>query len=1190
MKLTSLILVACMIAVPSSAQNIRYVKPVSSGSGDGSSWLNASSDIQAMINISASGDEIWVATGTYKPNRRSDNANTITPGNIHNAFVPKPGLKLYGGFSGNETTIAQRNAANLNSSILSGDYNDNDVVTGEGGFLSMSGFTENTNHIMMLVAVSNVTIDGFVLKGGNEYNTTAPVVNGLITSTGIGTGLYFNGSNNINITNCKIENNQGSGVYLTNGSIAFENCQFIRNKALAGAAMFLENTSPSFNHCHFFGNWGSGAGMYNRNAHPILTHCSFTYNFAGNSGGAIYNIEGSAPMIINCVFAHNQAITQGGAIFNDRSGDFTISSSTFAGNQVPVPGGMQGHAIGGNFGSAAGTKTVTLDNCIIWVSPSFSGNNALAENFGRYVINNCLLQYTGSGYNVTGTWSNLDPQFMNYMSPAGLDNLIGTKDDGLQVNPASPAVNAGNQSLIPSGLTTDLKQDPRISGTQTDIGAYESNPVSYTVLHVDSATGNDNNTGTSWGWPLKTLQKAVQIAQVTHPEVDSILVAKGTYYPGTWLYDYLTITAGGLKIYGGYDIYGNRNIHQKPTVLSAEIGSPGTADNPMHILVIGNIPANADSLVIDGFTFANGNAGNTGGASSSGVSTLNHSGGALYITNVLNGNKTRFRYCSFINNNAITGGGALYNENAQPLFEHCIFRNNTAAAGDAIVFRNGGAADFVNSVFTGGGNSLIDIAAGCSLSLSSSTLAGNTAAAILNNGNCSVQNSILFKNGGGISGTGSSQIQYSLVQGHAGGTGNLDGNTITDVRFANMTDGDYRLQPCSPAINAGNDLLIPSNLLSDLDRLPRIQLGTTDLGAFEANSLSGQLATGLSNAQESVTQFQLNNDTTFYASDCNTLIAAVAGDSSATSIRGNTTVKNWVEASQPADFVKRHVEITPADNPLSATGRIILYFTQQDFDNFNSVNAIKLPAAPEDATGIANLLIEKRSGISSNGTGHPQSYPGAPVTINPVDTAIKWNAGRSRWEISFSASSFSGFFVKTQLQALPLQLLFFHVQRNEKEILLQWNTGNEMNTKQFDIERGNDGAKFERIGMVRAKGNGDNAYQFKDNFQRAGLLYYRLKITDQDGRYSYSPILILRQSAVQEDVIVYPNPVHDLLNIQFTKRALAGTTVQLFNAEGRMVRTDQLRGGSHSINMEALKPGIYLLLFQDGSIKRIVKP
>ena len=66
MKKLFLILLCALTGMAAQAQTTRYVKPT--GSGDGSTWANASGDLQAMINASAAGDEVWVAAGTYKPN------------------------------------------------------------------------------------------------------------------------------------------------------------------------------------------------------------------------------------------------------------------------------------------------------------------------------------------------------------------------------------------------------------------------------------------------------------------------------------------------------------------------------------------------------------------------------------------------------------------------------------------------------------------------------------------------------------------------------------------------------------------------------------------------------------------------------------------------------------------------------------------------------------------------------------------------------------------------------------------------------------------------------------------------------------------------------------------------------------------------------------------------------------------
>src|ERR1700761_302227 len=94
-----------------------FVKPVASGSGNGTSWTNAAGATQlpAIILAAASGDQVWVvgtASGaTYYPTTGTSRTA---------AFTLKGGVGVYGGFAGTETTIGQRNPA-ANITILSGD-------------------------------------------------------------------------------------------------------------------------------------------------------------------------------------------------------------------------------------------------------------------------------------------------------------------------------------------------------------------------------------------------------------------------------------------------------------------------------------------------------------------------------------------------------------------------------------------------------------------------------------------------------------------------------------------------------------------------------------------------------------------------------------------------------------------------------------------------------------------------------------------------------------------------------------------------------------------------------------------------------------------------------------------------------------------------------------------------------------
>jgi hypothetical protein len=102
----------CALAAASRAVSVvRYVNEAATGSNDGSSWANAYTDLQAALSAAASGDEIWVAAGTYKPTATTDRGVS---------FALKDGVAVYGGFLGNEASRGDRNPA-ANVTILSGE-------------------------------------------------------------------------------------------------------------------------------------------------------------------------------------------------------------------------------------------------------------------------------------------------------------------------------------------------------------------------------------------------------------------------------------------------------------------------------------------------------------------------------------------------------------------------------------------------------------------------------------------------------------------------------------------------------------------------------------------------------------------------------------------------------------------------------------------------------------------------------------------------------------------------------------------------------------------------------------------------------------------------------------------------------------------------------------------------------------
>jgi hypothetical protein len=326
--------------------------------------------------------------------------------------------------------------------------------------------------------------------------------------------------------------------------------------------------------------------------------------------------------------------------------------------------------------------------------------------------------------------------------------------------------------------------------------------------------------------------------------------------------------------------------------------------------------------------------------------------------------------------------------------------------------------------------------------------------------------------------------------------------------------------------------------------------------------------------------------TPFVNSSCRIITTILP--SGAAAISGIVTAKEWIENTQPTTYVKRHYEIAPLSNATTATGKVTLYFTQAEFDDFNAINTIDLPASSTDVLGIANLLIEKRAGVSNNGTGLPNTYTGSIETINPADVDIIWNALASRWEVSFDVTGFSGFWVKTQAGVLPLRLLSFTASKNTNGNILVWETTNEINSKSFTVERSYNGNDFMNIGNAKAIGNGNNNYNFIDADKFDGVVYYRLKIIDNDGKFTNSNIVKLTNLDFQVSTI-YPNPTKDNATLQISNRGLLNTEAKILDANGRMIKTFAIKNTFEKVNMIDLPSGLYLLKLSNGEIIKIFK-
>ncbi len=272
---------------------IRYYVNQATGndSNDGLSWGNAKATIQAALKLTCEGDEVWVASGLYRRTYAESQTDCI--------YLPK-GVKLYGSFAGNETSIAQRVIASNPSTLTS---------QSPGGQFARQGTLRSLNNNATAV------IDGFTFTGSISEGFGALDIRGdIITGTGQQNiaNCTFNGI--ISSYGLNIDRGHALTVYAYQRGTGpiLSNCTFSNLQTYAGKHTDIENvTSISFTNCNF---------NTNRSRLSIiqsvveLTNCSFSSqsyvpaiamsdNYIGTGYNNGYNY--TAVKAVGCTFSGN---------------------------------------------------------------------------------------------------------------------------------------------------------------------------------------------------------------------------------------------------------------------------------------------------------------------------------------------------------------------------------------------------------------------------------------------------------------------------------------------------------------------------------------------------------------------------------------------------------------------------------------------------------------------------------------------------------------------------------------------------------------------------------------------------------------------------------------------------------------------------------------------------------------------
>ncbi|KAF5028861.1 hypothetical protein DSECCO2_654630 [anaerobic digester metagenome] len=165
-------------------------------------------------------------------------------------------------------------------------------------------------------------------------------------------------------------------------------------------------------------------------------------------------------------------------------------------------------------------------------------------------------------------------------------------------------------------------------------------------------------------------------------------------------------------------------------------------------------------------------------------------------------------------------------------------------------------------------------------------------------------------------------------------------------------------------------------------------------------------------------------------------------------------------------------------------------------------------------------------------------------------------------------------------QPLPVSFIGFYGEKVFDGSELTWITASENNNDYFTVERSLDGIEFEAIGKVDGAGNSNvvRTYKFSDYGPLSGVVYYRIKQTDFDGKFKYSDIVTLDFTTDEEPLIVelFPNPANEYITVR-ASRYFVDKPYKVFNLMGTLVMEGKLDGILPRIYFDNLQDGLYLL-------------
>lgn len=804
---------------------IRYVKPVATGTGDGSSWENASGNLQNMIDELAKNNpqnlpgEVWVAAGTYVPQVQVISGTTYSA-----SFLMRDGISVYGGFAGDESSKQEREVGKMpwnfvNKTILEGSYYEHSKTSWNESNHKWT-LTSDSRHVVFFSPLPSESKSGF---------GKSTILNGVTIRGG-----YAQGGEGV----ADFMTDRGAGVYMGINA-TLEKCIVTENSSTGnGGAVYMYGGRVMNSLIYNNNADGDGGAVYVDNAGIVLASM-LTNNSANNGSGAYLAHTGNWTdgkphpeyLILSTSVVSNNTSRLNGAVYCAKGG--VLMQNTITNNDCPT-------ATDNTSANASQSGGLYVDSYGLVINSVLWNNTIQKRNIPMYAKNptpsNVRFLYTAlSGIN-NAVWNNVLQQEVislaesnniaeeGVLSPdfvaEGLPESTGVTGLLEDVNYFWQPVTGAN--LRARGMTLGTFPDDVLVAPEIDIagtrfaqkpavGAYSVEATNINPedtgdalkVYVDVECAVATHDGSSWANGYRSLNEAIAyLSGLDKETVGSkrleVHVMEGDIWPRyaftnldpqTATIDIPAAASGAtLYIYGGYHrsddkISVERNPLTYRSVINGNHEGKNIEDGLYHCITV----AKGAAVCLDGFHIINGYA--AGEASRQyGAGLLVHDGANVTVNN-----------CIFENNTA-QEGSAIDARNASLTMNNCVVNNNTNITETAAVVNGNGANLKMNfvTIVNNNGKAYSDNA-----SLISSFSTANTSA-------------------------NTHTIEISTAQ-----FSNPTKASGASLGFDTYLGGYSSFQPTNqnPIVNVGKAI---GGITTDITLSARSRGGAPDLGAYEA--------------------------------------------------------------------------------------------------------------------------------------------------------------------------------------------------------------------------------------------------------------------------------------------------------------------------------------------------------------------